>query len=55
MFYKSFCFNYLGFLKFEGKKRRQKPVFNDLELGFMNTPDSSLVQGKAENKCGGKL
>ena len=47
MFYKFFCFNYLGFLKFEGKQRRQKPVFNDLELGFMNTPDSFLVLGES--------
>ena len=47
MFYKFFCFNYLGFLKFEGKKRKQKPVFNDLESGFMNTLDSFLVLGES--------
>ena len=47
MFYKFFCFNYLGFLKFEGKKRKQKPVFNDLELRFMNTLDSFLVLGES--------
>ena len=46
MFYKFFYFNYLGFIKFEGKKR-QKPVFNDLELGFMNTLDSFLVLGES--------
>ncbi len=27
MFYKFFCFNYLGFLKFEGKKKGDRNQF----------------------------